>query len=214
MLSSYLSRCIWREKRPGQATRTASGIIIQEPSSCRTAPLLLGCLTRKGFWGDGAAGTWSCLKKGTWPGKGAGEEQETPPPDCVSGSGGQGGRKCRWQESTRTCPLMTDAFSTVRQAASKHLYSQLNQAEGRRASWSVAGLLTLLPLRSGGLRATPSWGGSQGLGQSTSQPHLGFLPSPGIPAPLGVRGVPGRGRAKKLRETSAGCLRTLLWLSL
>lgn len=128
-----------------------------------------------------------CLKQGTWPGAGASEEQETPSPDCVPGSGGRGGRKCRWQESTCTCPLMTDAFSTVRQAASKHLYSQLSQAEGRRASWSVAGLLTLLPLRSGGLSATPSWESSQGLGQSTSQPHLGFLPSPGIPAPLGVQ---------------------------
>lgn len=31
MLSSYLSRCIWRERRPGQATSTASEIITQEP---------------------------------------------------------------------------------------------------------------------------------------------------------------------------------------
>ena len=61
-LSSRLSKGIWRENRPGREARTASeitslGITSQEPKLMQGCFLLqLGCLKRKGFWGDGAAG--------------------------------------------------------------------------------------------------------------------------------------------------------------
>lgn len=60
-LSSCLSRGIWREDRSGHAARIASEITslgyMTGPKLMQGClPLLLGCPTWKGFWGEGAAG--------------------------------------------------------------------------------------------------------------------------------------------------------------
>lgn len=127
MLPSCLSRGIWRASKQGCFRNYTPGNYIPgAKAQAGQSPLLLGCLRRKGFWGDGAAGTWSSVSTREH-GQGPVRSRKPPPPVCPWE------RRAGWQENTHTCPLMADAFFVVRQAASKHLYSQLSQVEGRES---------------------------------------------------------------------------------
>lgn len=138
-LSSHLSRGLRREKRPRQATRIASeipspGITAQEPKTCTTfAPCCWVSEEERILGADGAAGTSSSFPRIAHD-QGWGPVKSRKPSPCrvCPGREGRGATyKGRRQECTRTCPLMAEAFSVVRQAVSKHLYYQLSQAKGR-----------------------------------------------------------------------------------
>lgn len=53
-------------------------------------PLLLGSLTRKGFWGDGAAGTWSSVSRRE-PGQEKGLVRSRKPHPQIVSLGAEGG---------------------------------------------------------------------------------------------------------------------------